>query len=741
MDDFDKVVQQKLDEVMPWIGLYIAAASAVCTLAMAIDVFNGFRSKKLWFPCKYFSLNAASLTLLGTAMKLPMDLNTNLLYEADWLSKIDSLVFMSTAMGNFLPSLGSMNDKEILMNVVALVILVLTILVDFWIQMIQLQRFIFITGFLFPITLMLLSLVALVSSAISLPTSKKSLESKYQEMHKVAMREEGILKRGRGFTIDKRMINEMKKYWVMAETSNPQFVIARSVVCTASSVICLLAAINLLKRYITWFVFLHKVTLGYTVSVYGRYTKWILIIQSIGVLVGTIAPISRWFLAIRFKCLMTNRKISFREHLRIEEHWTQTLVHWRESFSGLEIQDSKCVKCLHNKFSTQLLSKVTTSNHMGSKSGGDTELNLNRFVLLLDGEPELPKRTLKEICSQADKVIEIGKRQQPQDLIHLLSMFDNFSGVREFDSYLVPSLHSQEPPNCWTLPLVTLTTIAISLPEVANNEKATQLMRSMNEGLSLVKLIERTLDENGELMNIRNAADIAWAGVAIYRKWQGIDLKRISLTCRNSKNILQELSSNAERMVVEFKRTVTDFQMENPLNWPANVIAANSMYRISQNILAACFTNLAHVIVTKCPRNAIEKREKSVHEAFLLLGKTGQILELLQRQEWPSLDHDKAAYIEEWRALFLQSDQNPVNSTRSSSDEPVESPVSDEEQITIIVELRFQAWTQNHEEKSGLSCEISSFRGYDGTWWRLSRSHMVIHLETVPEHRSRSKLQ
>ncbi|KAL0417117.1 UNVERIFIED_CONTAM: hypothetical protein Slati_3543600 [Sesamum latifolium] len=512
MDDFDSVVQKKRDEVMPWIGLYIAAASAVCTLAMAIDVFNGFRSKKFWFPCKYFFLNAASLTLLGTAMKLPMDLNANLLYDADWLSKIDN--------GNG-------------------------------------------------------------DSRIDDP----------------------------GRLLD-------------TNDSVAAFYFYNRVPLSPSSVICLLAAINLLKRYITWFIFLHKVTLGYTVSVYGHYTKWILIIQSIGVVVGTIAPISRWFLAIRFKCLMTSRKISFREHLKIEKHWTQTLVHWRESFLGLEIQDSKCAKYLHNvkwfaltlligvqimmvlvskllllisallatpfflhfkKFNARRLSKVTTSNHMGSKSGGDTDLNLNPFVLLLDGEPELPQRTLKEICSQADKVIEIGRRQQPQDLIHLLSMFGNFSGVREFDSYLVPSLHSQEPPNCWILPLVTLTTIAISLPEVAYTHKATQLMRSMNEGLSLVKLIEKTLDENGELVNIRNAVDVAWAGVAIYRKWQGIDLKRISLTCRNSKNVLQELSSN--EMVVEFKRTVTDFQMENPLNWPANVIAANSMYRISQSIL------------------------------------------------------------------------------------------------------------------------------------------------------------
>ncbi|KAL0440982.1 UNVERIFIED_CONTAM: hypothetical protein Sradi_0037100 [Sesamum radiatum] len=337
------------------------------------------------------------------------------------------------------------------------------------------------------------------------------------------------------------------------------------------------------------------------------------------------------------------------------------------------------------------------------------ELNLSRFVLLLDGESELPKCTLMYIFRQADKVIEMGEKQQAQNVILLPNIFNNFRGVREFDSYKVPSLHSQEPPNCWSLPLVTLTSIAISLPNVANNKKVTQLVSSVNEGLSLVKLIEKTLNESDELVNIRNAAEVSWVGVTLYRKWQGMDLRKISLRCKNSKNVLQEFSDNAERTIAKFKRRTSDFLMENPLNWSANIIAANSMYRISQtilpscqegneqndeglfqllsimiaDILAACFTNLAHLIIIKCHRNAIEKREKSVHEAFLLLGKTTQILKLLQQHEWPSLDHDKAAYIEEWRAFFSKNNEPPVTSPSTSSDEAVKSLVFNEEQVTV----------------------------------------------------------
>ncbi|KAK4384413.1 hypothetical protein Sango_3063000 [Sesamum angolense] len=281
-----------------------------------------------------------------------------------------------------------------------------------------------------------------------------------------------------------------------------------------------------------------------------------------------------------------------REELKIEAHWTQSLVNWR-IVSQQAISPHSCLTCSSISLVLQeiqgtMLSKLMTSNNdMESESKGDAKLNLSRFTLLLDGEAELPKKTLEYIIRQADKVIEMGEKRQPQNLIHLLNIYSNFRGVREFDSHQVPSLLLQEPPNCWSLPLVALTSIAISLPNVANN-KVTQLVSSVNEGLSLVKLIEKTLYESDELVNIRNAAEVSWFGVTLYRKWQGMDLRKISLKCKNSKNVLQEFSDNAERTIAKFKRRTSDFLMENPLNWSANMIAANSMYRISKTILLSC---------------------------------------------------------------------------------------------------------------------------------------------------------
>ncbi|XP_075503363.1 uncharacterized protein LOC142540832 [Primulina tabacum] len=214
--DRDKLfedIQNVLYESSLVIGLYIGGASAICALAMAADVVNGLRSKKFWFPCRYFSLNAASLTLLAVAMKLPMDLTTDMFTNTDWQGKISSLIFMSTVVVHFMPSLGSMNDKEILTNVIALGILVITINANVWMQLIALENYenrqsrtVLLVATIF----LLVSLLALVSSAIKVPTTKRFVESKYQEMHKVALREEISVRAGE--THDEHR-GQVKKYW------------------------------------------------------------------------------------------------------------------------------------------------------------------------------------------------------------------------------------------------------------------------------------------------------------------------------------------------------------------------------------------------------------------------------------------------------------------------------------------------------------------------------------------------
>ncbi|CAA3012325.1 uncharacterized protein LOC111385004 [Olea europaea subsp. europaea] len=139
-DDLKNLIN-KLDAPMPWIGVYIAAASVVCSLAMAVDAFHRFRSKMLWFPWKYFSFNAISLTLLTVTLKLPIDLTASTLGVHEILARVRSLVFMSTAMANFMISLGSMDDNEMVLNLAALGIMIITVIGNAYIHLITVCYF------------------------------------------------------------------------------------------------------------------------------------------------------------------------------------------------------------------------------------------------------------------------------------------------------------------------------------------------------------------------------------------------------------------------------------------------------------------------------------------------------------------------------------------------------------------------------------------------------------------------
>ncbi|XP_019195876.1 PREDICTED: uncharacterized protein LOC109189720 [Ipomoea nil] len=180
----------------------------------------------------------------------------------------------------------------------------------------------------------------------------------------------------------------------------------------------------------------------------------------------------------------------------------------------------------------------------------------------------------------------------------------------------VPNLLSGELPNCWKLPVVTLTSIAIAIPNIAS-EHIDWLVSSVNAGLRYASLID-AMDEKCGLKSIKHAADVVWVGV--------------------------ELRRNENRIIVE-----------NPLYWPVHVFAANSMYSITRtillyyedgefqaeelfrklicmiaDILAACFTNLPHLIYTKCISSSIEERLESVRDAAIIFGETEEILKLFE---------------------------------------------------------------------------------------------------------------
>ncbi|XP_052208806.1 uncharacterized protein LOC127812458 isoform X2 [Diospyros lotus] len=135
-------------------------------------------------------------------------------------------------------------------------------------------------------------------------------------------------------------------------------------------------------------------------------------------------------------------------------------------------------------------------------------------------------------------------------------------------------------------------------------------------------LVEKNANSKEDLVNIRDAAEMIWLGVDLYQKGLDIDLQKIALEAKTSRETLERLSNMARNIFAKTERNANVRFKDNRFNWPTNAIAANTMYRISQtmllnweesnkqtdkglfeqssleiaDILGACLTNLPHII-------------------------------------------------------------------------------------------------------------------------------------------------
>ncbi|GJS44690.1 hypothetical protein Tco_0594811 [Tanacetum coccineum] len=635
-------------DAMPWVGLYVAGASLACTLAMAADAFQGFRKWKLWFPNKFFVLNTVSITLIAIAMKLPVDLNTT--SSKLFRGKVDSIYFLITMLANFLPSLGIMDDKELLVNMVAWSILLITVTVN-----VAIQAFggMFDQTF-FSLLLLLFSILWVFSIAFTVPALRRILEHRYKELHGLASYPQVIK-----FSYEE-LEHNVKKYWMMAETGNPQFVIACSEVASAFG-------------FIGWLLFLISLMqlfyLDYTApnSDYNWSLKIIVGIQLIGAIIGSIAPAFRCFAAIN--CFELSKKWSVNQLniFKIEEHWTQILLFWKDNGCGY----------------------INVRSEMKGYA---------KYVLQIE-DAKLSERISRNALKSINQLLSKSEKNEPGNLIKLLKKSTGFIGVLEFDNDQVPPLYSEETKFSWSLVAVTLTAIVVALPSTADDH-GEGLIASLREGLQIVRNIEECLNADSDLVKTRRAARRVWTHVEVYRKWLQIDLQKKARDGKTSKEILKWLRDEAVQIVIQFKSCKKQRMDDSHYKF----IVASSMYRVSKtilihcselenwpidgqllewisnmiaDILCACFSNLPCVIKMMCHHDAIEKREDSVRSAAQLLGKSRKILEILNTRQLPNLDVDSMADIGKWHALPKSEIPNdaPLNQIQLAFSSPNESVI------------------------------------------------------------------
>ncbi|KAJ0647381.1 hypothetical protein HanPSC8_Chr15g0648351 [Helianthus annuus] len=711
----EKEKSDKFSEPMVWIGIYIAIASGLCILAMAADLLHGFRNKKFWFPCKYFSLNAASIMVITVAMKLPVDLNSPMPGYLDQVAKVGSLAFMCTLMANLMPSLASMDDKTLLANMIGLCIFVITMIVNICIQIktgviIDDNLFYEPTKFYFRFTIIagvntvmiLLLLIIMIASSITIPTFKEVLESKYRATNKISLTDQRLPDQ---MSRVEKLRQHVSRYWVIAETGSPQFGMASNPLSTASGVICVMVSVINLGTVFYTVINLHEFV-GRLFEGRSPY-KWsrtlIIITQYFGVVVGIIAPISRCFSVFSFKLGAKWNKNYFM-FFKVEKYWIQKLRVWKQSpvpipsrnrrsrslvyssrnlFLSFSIGFQKVIvilcKLIWLLVTVVPVFVVSCFTSLNTSRTDDIDEDISKYVLQIDNEKELAEKTLKGISKSMNSFISKAEKEQNNNLLELLDKFTEFEGVQIFDTDHVQSLLPAEFVNSWSLPIVTLTSIAVSIPNI-HTHVAESMLRGVGEGLSFTHLVEESLNCSSDYVNLRKASMSLWHVVEYICKWLDNPLAKHVFNGKDATEIVKFFSDKAKEIVTEILASNDGEQPENP---PNELIAANSMYRITQTILlrfesntepvtkkqlfshlegmiadifCACFTNLPRVITMRCHESAIEKREASVKVAAKLFGKTAKIIEKLEKcDKVPSMDEDKMAYINEWRLYMKQS--------------------------------------------------------------------------------------
>ncbi|KAK9150800.1 hypothetical protein Syun_009109 [Stephania yunnanensis] len=262
---------------MPVIGLYIAAATAVCLFSILFDMLDGIKNKKPWLPCRLFSLNSVTLTLLSIASKIPVDLTTTMPTTQDQLSKLTGTTLLCICMGFMMPSLGTNRGTEGIANAAGMSILVITIAVNICIQLHTGVIILFRTEHIIILVLMMLVLLVLITFAYDIASQREVLSNKNKDL----------------FWNGKRsMLQRLKVCYAYAYDSNSQLHLCKDIDYFLVEVVCISSSVVLAQAVLRSLV-LKQEKLCDELSDY-IWSTWIIIGTQIAtILIGSIGIIFR----------------------------------------------------------------------------------------------------------------------------------------------------------------------------------------------------------------------------------------------------------------------------------------------------------------------------------------------------------------------------------------------------------------------------------------------------------------
>ncbi|XP_076885496.1 uncharacterized protein LOC143535041 [Bidens hawaiensis] len=505
--------------------------------------------------------------------------------------------------------------------------------------------------------MLLLLLIIYVCSSLAILGSKQIIESKYQQQHKAASKST----ESDQLTVEK-LQQHVSNYWIMAGSSSPQFIQACPATTAATWVICALTSLFHLL-IVGWALFADQLSDS---EKYNSDYKWstlaILLVQFVGAIIGTIAPFIRCFASLSFKFSIK----SIFNHInvfKVEKYWTQKLYEWKDGCISLPSQSHtlKVVKNLRNLalnicIVLQVVVVWLFQVVFCSSEKKIENLKQSNFVLQLEDEIELADRILNGLSKSFNQLIQKSEKKHPENLKKLIieKSTKDFQGVRRYDN--------TNHPDCWSLVVVTLTTIVATLPNIQKDERK-NLLKSVREGLEYVTLVEENLNATDDYKIIQKAAKMLWKKVDLDHIWLGFRLKDIASQGNTTPQIVQLFLEKAKSKIKEGdERTHISICADSMSHIAQTIINDKESHeklfeelssRIA-DIMVACLTNLPQVIVMKVHTSVIEKREASVKAAARLLGETKEIIKTLQDPSGhvPSMDPDDLPFINKWRAYL-----------------------------------------------------------------------------------------
>ncbi|PWA46424.1 hypothetical protein CTI12_AA508940 [Artemisia annua] len=615
-----------------------------------------------------------------------------------------------------------MNCKTLVSNIIALVIVVITITVNLLIEMVtgvidghpRLRKFFQAgddngqfersTGYRYDPSIfqgyfavmaylcigsMLFLLVISLSAAVAIPSMKKVLESKYQVKRKALVSKEP--------TTLVELKQHVSKYWIMANTGSLPVVFTSGPLFATSLCICIVCSVTYVILRSRRDPFGEKYASDYKWSM-----RVIFVVQSLGIAAGDCTLILRYYKSskiFRNYCSCT----------RVEKFWYAKLSEWkgrhirlpaaadliaetvvhtvRGTFLNLLIMFQFVFVLIYKLLGSASLKiinfvfKMIRSRPIASSGNED----LRNYALCVGGDIKLYRYAMHYLKESMDGLVKKAEKKQNKELLELLGKSNGFKEGQNFAIGQVQIPLSVELKS-WSLPVITLTCIAIVLPD--SQKQIDRLIKSVDQALEYTHLVEKGFHSEDEYANMHKKTMDFWYEVKANRKWLETSLKRKAFKGKTPTEILKWFDDKAKEAIGPSKSTVVDVEVEPLENYPdLKLMICNSMRSISSSILSkyenrsqlstkvdffellssmiadilfACFSNIPQVITRKCHVEEIEKREASVEAAVKILARTTKILEMFGTPKLPVLDQREMASVDKWRHPLIQPPTDPA---------------------------------------------------------------------------------